>query len=167
MPRLNTILLALFVAVLLGCQSEPPIKPQTPIATTKTIRATGRGTVRPDAGYTVAQMRLLAQRASKMDAYRTLTEYIYGLKLFGTTSVSDMVITNDTFKSYVSGYIRGAREVSSAAIDNDFTYETVLEVKLDPEFFAYCQSLLGPGYATCGPYEIGCRLQDRYYYISR
>jgi hypothetical protein len=167
MPRFTTVLLALFVSVFVGCQSAPPIKPQPATATTKTIRATGRGTVRPDAGYTVSQMRLLAQRASKMDAYRALTESIYGLKLFGTTSVSDMVTTNDTFKSYVAGYIRGAREVSSVAIDNDFTYETVLEVELDPDFFAYCQSLAGPSFTPCGPYDIGCRFQDRYYYISR
>jgi hypothetical protein len=148
-------------------QSAPPATasiPRTPI----TVRVAGHGTVRPDSGYTVSQMKLMAQRAARLDAYRLLTEHIYGLKLFGTTSVSAMVVQNDAIRSYVSGFIRGAREISTTRMDDDFTYETVLEIKLDYDFFKYCYNL----YHAQTPYCVdslstGCTSQDRYFYISR
>jgi hypothetical protein len=110
----------------------------------------------------------MAQRAARLDAYRLLTEHIYGLKLFGTTSVSAMVVQNDAIRSYVSGFIRGAREVSTTRMDDDLTYETVLEIQLNYDFFKYCYN----AYYAHPPYCVdslstGCTIQDRYFYISR
>ncbi len=136
------------------------------------IRVTGHGTVRPDSGHTVSQMKLLAQRAARMDAYRLITEHVYGLKLSGNTTVADMVVKNDSLKSYVNGFIRGAREISMLPLGNDdYTYEAVMEVKVDQAFFDYCyyNSRQVQGSAPCfseGASE-GCEQQDRYFYMSR
>lgn len=142
-----------------------PILPTQP----STIRVTGHGTVRPDSGHTVSQMKLLAQRAARMDAYRLITEHVYGLKLSSNTTVADMVVKNDTIKSYVTGFIRGANEISMLPmVNDDFTYEVVMEVKIDQAFFDYCyyNSHQASAATPCSS-EGGCEPQDRYFYMSR
>lgn len=74
-----------------------------------------------------AQQRLLAIRAAKLDAYRSLTEQVYGLKVDATATVADMVVQNDTFRSRVEGVIHGATLVSITPTGDD-TYETTLSL---------------------------------------
>ena len=74
---------------------------------------------------TPAQQRLMAIRASKLDAYRSLAEQVYGLRLDATATVADMVVQNDTFRSKVEGVIYGAILVSITPSGDD-TYETTL-----------------------------------------
>ena len=77
-----------------------------------------------------AQQRLLAIRASKLDAYRNLTEQVYGQQLDASSTVADMVVTNDTFRTKVEGVIYGARLVSITPVGED-TYETTLSLDRD------------------------------------
>ncbi len=72
-----------------------------------------------------AQQRLMAIRASKLDAYRGLTEQVYGQQLDARTTVADMVIQSDSFRSRVEGVIYGARLESITPVGDD-TYETTL-----------------------------------------
>jgi hypothetical protein len=72
-----------------------------------------------------AQQRLMAIRASKLDAYRGLTEQVYGQQLDARTTVADMVIQSDSFRARVEGVIYGARLESITPIGDD-TYETTL-----------------------------------------
>jgi hypothetical protein len=74
-----------------------------------------------------AQQRLLAIRASKLDAYRSLTEQVYGQQLDATTTVADMTVQNDTFRTRVEGVIYGAVLVSITPAGDD-TYETTLSL---------------------------------------
>lgn len=74
-----------------------------------------------------AQQRLLAIRASKLDAYRALTEQVYGQQLDANTTVSDMTVVNDTFRAKVEGIIYGAQLVSITPVSDD-TYETTLSL---------------------------------------
>ena len=74
-----------------------------------------------------AQQRLLAIRASKLDAYRSLTEQVYGQQLDATTTVADMTVMSDTFRAKVEGVIYGAVLVSIAPVGED-TYETTLSL---------------------------------------
>jgi hypothetical protein len=74
-----------------------------------------------------AQQRLLAIRASKLDAYRALTEQVYGQHLDANTTVSDMTVVNDTFRTKVEGVIYGAQLVSITPVSDD-TYETTLSL---------------------------------------
>ncbi len=77
-----------------------------------------------------AQQRLMAIRASKLDAYRALTEQVYGQQLDANTTIADMTIQNDTFRTKVEGVIYGAVLVSITPAGDD-TYETTLS--LDPQ----------------------------------
>ena len=73
--------------------------------------------------------RLLAIKASKLDAYRELAEQVYGQKIDGEQSLANLVLTNHELKSSVEGVIRGARVVKSYPIGND-TYATELELDM-------------------------------------
>jgi hypothetical protein len=74
-----------------------------------------------------AQRVLMAMRASKMSAMRDLAEQVHGLKIEGNTTIVDMMVQNDTFRSQVQGTIRNARTVRISPTGED-TYETVLEL---------------------------------------
>jgi hypothetical protein len=59
-----------------------------------------------------------------------LTEQVYGQQLDASSTVADMVVTNDTFRTKVEGVIYGARLVSITPIGED-TYETTLSLDRD------------------------------------
>lgn len=187
MLRKTGLVLAGILSLLSACTHQPPTRvtqwepaPLLPIQPAF-IRVTGHGTVRPDSGLTVSQMKLMAQRAARLDAYRLITEHVYGLKLVGNTTVADTVVKSDVVKSYVNGFIRGAREVSLLPVGNDdFTYEAIMEVKVDQAFFDYCYYNARQSYGGTGGMsnssesgcpgngsEAGCEPQDRYFYMSR
>ncbi len=91
-------------------------------------RLTATGYADIDAQYgNPSQQRVLAIRASKIDAYRALSEQIYGLYVTGTTTVGDLVIQSDTIHSRVEGIIYGA-EVDSIQPISDTTYEVTLSL---------------------------------------
>lgn len=104
---------------------NPPAKPTDPEWKGKIIRATGYGAPRP--GTSGGQAKLLAQRAALMDAYRKLSEQIYGLKIKGETTVRDFVTENDVVESETAGFIRGAKEVDRKE-NPDGTWEVTVEV---------------------------------------
>ncbi len=92
-----------------------------------TIRATGYAVISTQNHKNAAQQRLMAIRASKLDAYRALTEQVYGQQLDATTTVAEMMITSDTFRTRVQGIIYGAVLESITPIGDD-TYETTLSL---------------------------------------
>jgi len=146
MKRLFTISLGLMLVVLSACNTKPltpsiiePIsKPPSiiePISKPliekrETLTATGYAVISIQNHRLAAQQRLLAIRAAKLDAYRSLTEQVYGLKLDATATVADMVVQNDTFRSRVEGVIYGATLVSITPSGDD-TYETTLSLDKD------------------------------------
>ena len=91
----------------------------------ETISATGYAVIDIQRHDNAAQRRLLAIRASKLDAYRDLVEQVYGQYLDSNTTVADMVVKSDTFRSKVEGVIYGARLVSITPVGED-TYEVTL-----------------------------------------
>ena len=91
------------------------------------IRATGYAVISTQNHKNPAQQRLMAIRASKLDAYRALTEQVYGQQLDATTTVAEMMITSDTFRTRVQGIIYGAVLESITPIGDD-TYETTLSL---------------------------------------
>jgi hypothetical protein len=93
----------------------------------ETISATGYAVISVQSHKLPAQQRLMAIRASKLDAYRSLTEQVYGQHLDASTTVADMMVTSDTFRTRVEGVIYGARLVSITPIGED-TYETTLSL---------------------------------------
>ena len=127
---------------LAACQSVPlnimgqdktpapsaPTSMITPLVETReTLVATGYAVVSVQNHRNPAQQRLLAIRASKLDAYRSLTEQVYGQQLDATTTVADMTIMSDTFRAKVEGVSYGATLVGITP-DSDYTYETTLSL---------------------------------------
>lgn len=103
------------------------------------IRVTGYG-LYDDKAKNSASKRLLAIRASRLDAYRNLAERVYGYSVTGTSSVKDFSLASDQFATSVDSVVRGARVVSIS--DNPKTgIETVVELEL-PGGFQSCLNKL-------------------------
>ena len=108
--------------------SAAPATMLTPMVEKReTLVATGYAVISVQNHKNPAQQRLLAIRASKLDAYRSLTEQVYGQQLDATTTVAEMTVLNDTFRAKVEGVIYGAVLVSIAPMGED-TYETTLSL---------------------------------------
>jgi len=93
----------------------------------ETFVATGYSVISVQNSKNQSQQRLLAIRASKLDAYRSLTEQVYGQQLDATTTVADMTVINDNFRARVEGVVYGAQLVSITPVGED-TYETTLSL---------------------------------------
>jgi hypothetical protein len=132
----------LSILALTGCQTLPMNKvsldtavPPAPsvsmvsplVEKRETLVATGYAVVSVQNHKNPAQQRLLAIRASKLDAYRSLTEQVYGQQLDASTTVADMTVMSDTFRAKVEGVIYGATMVSITPVGDD-TYETTLSL---------------------------------------
>ncbi|VAW46771.1 Flagellar protein FlgP [hydrothermal vent metagenome] len=98
------------------------------------ISGIGYGAESTFGAYTPGQRRLMAIRASKLDAYRALAEQLYGIKIDSNTSISTLTAKSDSFRARVNAVVRGARIVSVTPMA-DRNYETVLEVYVDKQFF--------------------------------
>ncbi|GGI67776.1 LPP20 family lipoprotein [Shewanella gelidii] len=91
------------------------------------ISAVGYATLAMQPGKTQSQKVLAAMQASKIAAYRELTEQVYGQRLSSKSSVSDWVLKNDTINASVSGVIRGARVVRSYPAGEHYVTELELD----------------------------------------
>jgi hypothetical protein len=140
MKRSALFVLVFSMLALMGCKSINLSMPATPrdaasitppvVEKRETITATGYAVVAVQNHKNPAQQRLMAIRASKLDAYRNLTEQVYGQQLDASSTVADMVVTNDIFRTKVEGVIYGARLVSITPVGED-TYETTLSLDRD------------------------------------
>lgn len=93
------------------------------------LRAIGFGAPGNYMQYTPAQQKLMAMRAAQIDAYRNLAEQVQGFRITGNTTVSAFTVQNDTIRSYVDSYLRGARVVSTTSIaDGNFQVEVEIDV---------------------------------------
>jgi len=107
-------------------QNVDPIAPMV-------LRVMGYGAMDDRSKLSKSRKRLMAIRASKLDAYRAMAERVYGTAIQGSTTVRDLVVQNDRFRSYVDTYIHGARVVSSDVMP-DGSVETILEMVIDQGF---------------------------------
>jgi outer membrane protein FlgP len=107
-----------------------------------TLSATGYGAVNTAAcrgdceRVSPAQRKLLAMRASRLDAYRAMAEQVYGVRVEGGSTVGSLALKDDSFKVYIDAFIRGAR-VTNTALREDGTYETTVEMDFDPHAAQY------------------------------
>ena len=141
---LPALTLALVILGLSGCKSidlamtsTAPVANNAPVANSQvtaplvekreTLTATGYAVITVQNSKNPSQQRLMAIRASKLDAYRNLTEQVYGQQVDASSTVSDMVVLNDTFRTKVEGIIYGAQLVSITPVGED-TYETTLSL---------------------------------------
>lgn len=126
------------------------------------VTGIGYGAESTFSAYTPGQRRLMAIRASKLDAYRALAEQLHGIKIDSNTAISTLTAKNDSFRARVNAVVRGARVVSVTPMA-DNNYETVLEVYVDKRFFeeafvyspSSAASVKTPGEACVNCYEAG------------
>jgi hypothetical protein len=128
------ILISIVLLVLLmvsSCKKEyhPTLKPEWAEIT---IRAKGIGAPPAEAANN-AQARLLACRAAKMDAYRNMSEQIFGIQISSSTYVRDFVTENDEIRSRVQGFIKKARIINERE-NQDGSCEVTLELFLGKRF---------------------------------
>lgn len=150
------LVLAMVVVLVNGCAHQCPdgspycgeLQP-APAPAPINITAVGYGAESNYAGYTDGQRRILAIRAAKVDALRTLAEEAYGVRVMGQTTVQAAMVQNDSARLYVNAFVRGARftQITPVAQGN---YEVTAELTLDQSFFE-CIRI---------PVRHGCTLQQ-------
>jgi len=119
------------------------------------IRVNGYGTHgKTDTKTTTGQRKLLAMRASKMDAYRNLAERVYGTRIQGNTTVQNLAARDDNIRSFVDNLVRGAKVVSTRDLGNG-SYETLMELVLEPRFQScMIRSRTMTAHPSCAQYTI-------------
>ena len=115
------------------------------------VTATGYAALTTNKRLSKSQARIMTLRSSMLDAYRNLSERVYGLKIDGSSTLSNMVLQNDELRTYVDAYLVGAKVVSQREHE-DGTFETVVEMALQ-ENFRKCVSSSQNGKAdsSCQP----------------
>jgi hypothetical protein len=93
------------------------------------VEAKGVGVVPCNGTCNTAQAEAMARRAAILDAYKALTEKLYGIKINGRDSVKNMILQNSNIRAYVEGLIRGA-SVEEENFKNGM-YSVRLSVKID------------------------------------
>ncbi|TPE50882.1 hypothetical protein FJM67_09995 [Maribrevibacterium harenarium] len=125
------------------------VVPRDPII----VNATGYSAPITSKNMSKPQARLMALRGSKLDAYRNLSERVYGLKIDGTSSLSNLMMQHDELRTYVDAYLVGAKVISQRELE-DGTFETVVEMALQ-ENFRQCVS--SPSSILSNP---GCQIRS-------
>lgn len=100
---------------------------QSLVSERNNIVATGYAVISVQPHDNPAQQRILSIRASKLDAYRSLMEQVYGQYLDANTTVGELVVQSDTFRARVQGVIYGAYLVSITPVGDD-TYEVTMSL---------------------------------------
>lgn len=133
-------LVVLSIFLLAGCSTQPSVHETTAVTPVPAsilptrVTAIGYGATSAYENYSIGQKRLMAMRASKLDAYRALVEQVNGIRLTSNSTVSALASQHDSFRVYIDSYLRGARIVSVTPLP-DGNYETVLELDLKEQFY--------------------------------
>lgn len=88
------------------------------------IEATGYAVIESQAG-SPPQQRLMAIKAARFDAYRQLTEIVFGVYIDSSTTIADLTVASDDFRSRVEGVIYGAELIKIEPVSGD-TYAVTL-----------------------------------------
>jgi hypothetical protein len=124
--------------------------------TKRMVMATGSGAAKVKDGG-VAQARLMAERAAKLDAIRNMLETVQGMQVSSTKSAGEAMLTDGNVKSTVEGLARGFRVVDtkyysdgsvdvivSMPIDQQLTNVLVAKPKASPAPLATAPAAGGP-----------------------
>ena len=90
------------------------------------IRVEGTG-IPPAVAYNSVQARMMARRSAIVDAYRQLAEQIKGVNVDATTTIQNMMMTNDTVTTKVSALVQGARIVDEKVL-SEGGYSVTMQV---------------------------------------
>ena len=122
-----------------------PNSPKLAAPTVIKISGVGEG-VPPVSTVSPAQARALARRAAIADAYRSLAEKMYGIKLSAKDRIRDLIAQRTEVRTAVYGIIRGATIDEESWKDG--LYKVVLVVNLDACMWS--SYLSAPSLYRCG-----------------
>ncbi len=94
------------------------------------MRATGYAIISRQPGPTGDDRILQAMRASKLDAYRELSEQVFGQQLIANTDLRDNIQTDNELRARTAGIIKGARVIRSYPLNNTYVTELELDSRL-------------------------------------
>ena len=94
---------------------------------TDLIVGIGYAVIDAQPGSSPEQKRLMAIKASKLEAYKSIAEQLYGQYIESRGRLSNSTLEQEELVSRVEGLVLGARLVSIKPISED-SYETKLEV---------------------------------------
>ena len=100
------------------------------------LKAIGYAPISSQRGESDSMKLIIAMKASKLDAYRELTEQVYGQKIEGSQSVSHLVVESESLRASVEGVIRGAEVVKTYPVGED-TYVTELSLDMQQVYDIY------------------------------
>ena len=109
-----------------GCTYQYPAGQTSP---NDRIVGTGYAVIDAQPGNSPGEKRLMAIKASKLEAYKSLAEQLYGQYIESRGTLSNAKMGQEDLVSRVEGLIVGARVISIKPISAD-SYETVLEIGL-------------------------------------
>lgn len=150
-----TVILALALLSVFGCsRTERPLSLQ-PVAVIDSrppvrITAVGYGTESNFVDYNAGQKKIMAIRAAKVDAYRSLAEQVHGFHVSGHTSIAAAVAQNDSARMYVDAFVRGAKLLEITPMVNA-SYEATVELVLTAKFLDCLSAQYGPDCPVANP----------------
>ncbi len=117
----------LILGTAMGCVSCTQViaTPQPPL--NKPLYGVGYAVIDVQEGASDDEKRMLAVKASKLDAYRALAEQLYGQYMEVTSQTTNGRLNDEVLRSRVEGVIYRAELVSVKPLGSH-TYETVLRL---------------------------------------
>ena len=95
------------------------------------LRATGYASISRQPGATAELKQVKAMRASKIEAYRELSEQVNGIYIEANSNLNaNNVEVGSSVKSEVEGYVHGARVIRQYAMGDIYATELELDTRL-------------------------------------
>ncbi len=98
-----------------------------PVSVSEPIYGVGYAVISSQKGDSPEAKRLMAVKASKLEAYKSLVEQLYGQYVEVHAGMTNSVMDEEVFRSRVEGMISGATVVSVKPI-GEHSYETTLRL---------------------------------------
>jgi hypothetical protein len=100
---------------------------ETPLVLGEDLIAVGFASITAQPSTDTAEKRLMAARASRIDAYRNMAELVYGITFGSESAIEDSKLRQDSTRTRITGRLRGVEVLSIEPLGND-TYQTTLRM---------------------------------------
>ena len=109
-----------------GCVTNQFSNP-VQVSSNDRVVGVGYAVINAQPGNSPEEKRLMAIKASKLEAYKSIAEQLYGQYIESRGTLSNLKMGHEELVSRVEGLIVGARVVSIKPISTD-SYQTVMEI---------------------------------------
>ncbi|CZF80335.1 LPP20 family lipoprotein [Grimontia kaedaensis] len=131
---MKTWLSLAMLLMLTACQ------PITTIRSDELLTAVGTASISAQRGETEEEKQFRAMRASKLEAYKELSEQVYGIRVSGLTEVDDQQLGHDRTRGASDGIIRAAEVIASYKVGDSYVTELQLNLRKMKKMSDYGES---------------------------